>query len=408
MKKFLFVAIVIALLVATAVQTRARMAQPEQTSELFLPVVSSAYKMDVIPFAAGMEPPINATDIADPGDGRLFVVMKNGRILIADQNGNFAPQPLLDIHTEVDDVGFEKGMLGLAVHPNYAQNGYIYVNYTRTKQSVMKSRVSRFTVTNDFADPASEKILIEVEQPGQVHQAGALHFGPQDGYLYIALGDGGGTLSHANSQDGGTLLGKILRIDVDSGDPYAIPPANPFVDNPDMLDEIWAWGVRNPWRFSFDSATGDMYIADVGGSRWEEINFQPADSPGGENYGWPCFEGPVGWIQPDYCGAAENYVFPVHSYFHEQEPWHCSIIGGYVYHGSEYPDLSGQYLFTDYCANLIWGLYRDAEGNWNSQLWGSFGGNWHTFGERSDGELFLAAAENDTIFKIGALGENGR
>jgi len=239
-------------------------------------------------FASGFTRPV---DIAHADDSRLFVVEQAGYIYVVDELGTVSPAPFLDINTLVRSSGNEQGLLGLVFHPNYATNGFFYVNYTRNDGD---TRISRFNVSRtdpNNAVPTSEMVLLTISQLFGNHNGGDLNFGP-DGYLYIGLGDGGsGGDPQNNAQDSSTYLGKMLRIDVDGGSPYAIPSGNPFVSYSSTLDEIWAFGLRNPWRFSFDRLTGDLWIADVGQNVLEEINFQPANSGGGENYGWRCYEG---------------------------------------------------------------------------------------------------------------------
>lgn len=246
------------------------------------------------------------------------------------------------------------------------------------------------------ADLTTEQRILHLLLPSPRHHGGALQFGPLDGYLYISIGDG-----HAggdNAQSTNTLLGKILRIDVNNGSPYSKPPDNPFVSDNDSLDEIWALGLRNPWRISFDRVTGDMYIGDVGEFTWEEIDFIPSSSSGGENFGWPCMEGPVVYRQ-DTCDDSVNYTGPIFTYIHEAGA-HCAVTSGYVYRDSQIPELSGQFLLADLCATNLWSLTPDGEQGWIAQDWGPYGSQFTTFGERSDGELFLGAAANSNIYQI--------
>jgi hypothetical protein len=274
-------------------------------------------------------------------------------------------------------------------------------SFTRnTPPTGTSTQISRFEVSAgnaDIADPTSEVSILQVSQPVTNHNAGDLAFGP-DGYLYIPLGDGGGAGDpNDRAQDGSLLLGKMLRIDVDGGDPYSIPPDNPFVGNPEVLDEIWAIGFRNPWRFSFDRETGDMYIADVGQSSREEVDFQPFDSGGGENYGWRCYEGSLEY-NTDGCLAAENYVFPVTEYGHDQG---CSIAGGFVYRGKAFPRLEGSYSYGDFCSGNFWTLSPDGAGGWMSDLIGAFPISFSTFGEDADGEIYAADYAGGTIYLLG-------
>ena len=365
-------------------------------------------------FATGFNRP---TDIAHAGDTRLFVVEKGGLIRIVQSNGTVLTTPFLDITDRVYAPGGdndERGLLGLAFHPNYAGNGYFYVNYihndTPSCQSGSgtdcKTRISRFQVTANanIANPASETILLTVNQDFFNHNGGDLNFGP-DGYLYIGLGDGGSQNDPNNQgQDPNALLGKMLRIDVDSGSPYGIPGTNPFTQTAGTRDEIWALGLRNPWRFSFDRQTGDMYIGDVGQGSREEINRQQAGHSGGLNYGWRCYEG----NQPfntSGCGPIGNYTFPIHDY--PRSSGNCSVTGGYVYRGSQYPVMQGHYFFADFCSRRLWSLMSDGQGGWQLFTHGTVsagGSNLSptTFGENNAGELFVGGFRggSDAIFRI--------
>jgi glucose/arabinose dehydrogenase len=232
-------------------------------------------------------------------------------------------------------------------------------------------------------------------QPYANHNGGQLHFGP-DGYLYIGVGDGGSAGDPENNgQNPSTLLGTVLRIDVNGVEPYGIPATNPFLEDPEKADEIWAWGLRNPWRFSFDRLTGDMYLSDVGQRMWEEINFQPADSPGGENYGWNILEG-------EHCYETNNceplgMTYPVTEYSHS---FGCSITGGYVYRGTEFPSLTGNYFFADYCTGNIWSLVRQPDGSWSQALVLESGRTISSFGEDAAGNLYILDHTTGEILQI--------
>ncbi|MBF8285408.1 MAG: hypothetical protein HW378_4323 [Anaerolineales bacterium] len=259
---------------------------------------------------SGLDEPVDLKHAGD-GSGRLFVIEQPGRIRIV-ENGELLPDPFLDIEPLVNSRGNEQGLLGLAFYPDYAANGLFFVNYTDVNGDTV---VARYAVSADDpsrADPASAKIILQVDQPFPNHNGGDLVFGP-DGYLYIGLGDGGsGGDPQGNGQNLNALLGKMLRIDVNHGDPYAIPPDNPFAGRAGARPEIWAYGLRNPWRYSFDRATGDLYIADVGQNAYEEVDFQPADSRGGENYGWNKYEG----FHAYDGGATDGLTMPVAEYAH--------------------------------------------------------------------------------------------
>jgi glucose/arabinose dehydrogenase len=304
--------------------------------------------------ASGLTSPVFVT--YPPGDSaRLFIVEQVGRIKILESD-TLHTIPFLDISSKVT-YGGEQGLLGLAFHPDYGSNGYFYVDYTDT---LGDTRISRFEVSSnpDSADPGSEFLILTVDQPFGNHNGGMIVFGPDD-YLYIGMGDGGsGGDPQNNAQSDSTLLGKMLRIDVDGGTPYGIPVDNPFAGSGYPLDEIWAKGVRNPWRYSFDRQTGDMYIADVGQNTWEEIDFQSASSAGGENYGWRLMEGAHCYDPPTNCDPG-GLTYPIYEYSHGGTPFRCSITGGYVYRGSAIPGLPGTYFFADYCSDQIWSFRYD-------------------------------------------------
>jgi glucose/arabinose dehydrogenase len=323
-------------------------------------------------------------DIANAGDGsgRLFLVRQSGTIYI---NGEDPASPFLSIQNRVRDTGNEQGLLSVAFAPDFAASGYFYVWYTGGGGGMV---LSRFRVSDDpnVADPDSEQILLLVPQPFENHNGGRLQFGP-DGMLYLGLGDGGGSFDpDDNAQDGSTLLGKLIRLDVDPRNgSYAIPPDNPFVGNASVLDEIWALGLRNPWRIAFDPLTGDLFIADVGQNRLEEVNFQPSTSSGGENYGWDIMEASqcLGGGSCEQSGLA----LPVAEYDHDLG---CSITGGEVYRGSAYPNMVGLYFYGDYCSGRIWGLSREGD-TWNTALLADTPHNILTFGLGEDGSVYLAS-----------------
>jgi glucose/arabinose dehydrogenase len=300
--------------------------------------------------ASGFIRPVQVTHAGD-GSNRIFVVEQRGTIRII-QNGSVLPSPFLDLAALTQGVG-EQGLLGLAFHPEYATNGFLYVNYTRANDGT--TIVARYTVSStdpNSADPGSALILLSVDQPQGNHNGGQVAFGP-DGYLYIGMGDGGGSGDRSgHGQNPATLLGAILRIDVDGGSSYAIPPDNPYVGTAGR-DEIWGIGLRNPWRFSFDRLTGDLYIGDVGQNAWEAINYQAAGTPGGLNWGWNCLEGSHEY---DWTPACENIDFtdPIAEYSHSETGSRASVTGGFVYRGRRYPTLRGRYFYGDYVSGHIW------------------------------------------------------
>ncbi|MBP6184605.1 MAG: PQQ-dependent sugar dehydrogenase [Saprospiraceae bacterium] len=347
---------------------------------------------------------VNATfdrpvDIKNAGDNRLFIVEKIGRIQIMDLQGNKNPQPFLDISGIVNAAANERGLLGLAFHPDYDSTGYFFVNYTGAGGHTRISRFTRSAINPDFADPATEKLLLLVNQPFNNHNAGDLAFGP-DGYLYVGMGDGGSGGDPGNrSQNPQEYLGKMLRLDVDTGDPYAIPADNPFTSSIDTLPEIWSLGLRNPWRISFDRMTGDFWIADVGQDKWEEIDFEPAGSAGGRNYGWRCYEGFEAY-NTSGCGPQASYDPPVYAYANTGQIG-CSITGGYVYRGTKIPALYGKYVYTDFCTGFMWTLEPDGNGSWeNATLFKGKTQEYVAFGEDIFGELYVAGLGDGTIYKF--------
>jgi glucose/arabinose dehydrogenase len=346
-------------------------------------------------FASGLTSPVC---IVNAGDSRLFVADQRGYIRIVSSSGIISSQPFLDLTNRVA-YGGERGLLGIAFHPNYKANGYFYVNYIGNGDSTHISRFKVSTGDANVADPQSEVKLMTIFQPYQNHNGGDLNFGP-DGFLYIGLGDGGSGGDPGNrAQNPKEFLGKMLRIDVDHGNPYAIPATNPFYNSNTTKGEIWALGLRNPWRFSFDRLTGDLWIADVGQNVFEEIDFQSVDSKGGENYGWRCYEGNQIYNSSG-CSSADLMTFPIYTYPHGAE---CSLTGGYVYRGSALSPFYGYYFFADYCSDKIWTLHK-VSGNWVKEDFGQFTGNsFSTFGEDVSGQLNIAGVGSGKILKINDL-----
>jgi glucose/arabinose dehydrogenase len=346
----------------------------------------------------GLSQPTFVTHAGD-GTGRLFVVEKAGRIRIV-AGGTIQPQPFLDITDRVGSAGSEQGLFSVAFHPQYRANGLFFVDYTDQNGNTM---ISRFHISSDpnRADPSSETTVLTVDQPEANHNGGQLAFGP-NGYLYIGMGDGGGAGDRhgrqGNGQNGAALLGKILRIDVNGKAPYAIPPDNPFAGQAGMRPEIWATGVRNPWRFSFDRATGDLFIADVGQDRVEEVDFQPAHSRGGQNYGWRIMEGSECFNPSTGCSKS-NLTLPVAEYSHD---FGCTIIGGYRYRGKKIPTLDGIYLFGDYCSGRIWALTGDAQAGWTKTEVLQTKYSISSFGEDENGELYLLDLAGGGLYRFEA------
>jgi glucose/arabinose dehydrogenase len=324
---------------------------------------------------------VNAGD----GSGRLFAVEKVGRIQALSADG--ATRSLfVDLTDRVGSGASEQGLLGLAFAPDFAESGRFYINYTNRNGDTVVSRLT--TAADGNGDPASEEILLTLDQPATNHNGGNVIFGP-DGALWIGTGDGGAANDRfGNGQNPATLLGKMLRIDVSTDTGYAIPPDNPWIEadwnGQEVADETWAVGLRNPWRYSFDRATGDLWIADVGQNLWEEVNLVPAGSAGGLNFGWPIQEA-SSCFQSDNCDAS-GLVQPVLEYDHSG---HCSITGGYVYRGSAAPDAAGAYLFGDYCSGVVWAGVPAEGGAWQAVELLRSGMQISAFGEDEAGELYL-------------------
>lgn len=359
--------------------------------------------------ADGLVLPLYVTHAPNDND-RVFIVEKIGRIRIL-TGGTVLAAPFLDIEPRVGGgAGGERGLLGLTFHPDYSANGFFYVNYTNTGGNTV---IARYQVSTnaDVADENSEFILLTIAQPQTNHNGGWLDFGP-DGMLYIATGDGGASNDSGKGHTAGTgnaqditdnLLGKILRIDVDGGSPFAIPPDNPFVGATGD-DEIWSFGLRNPWRCAFDQQTGELFIADVGQNLWEEINVQPAGSAGGENWGWRCREG-MHDFNTQNCGGL-TLIEPIHEYDHEGN--RCSITGGEVYRGLAIPDLRGTYFFADFCSGQIWSFQFDGDVTGPIQERTAElapAGGLHisfisSFGRDARGELYICDMKDGEVYKI--------
>ncbi len=373
------------------------------------PTNPSELSIDVALVVGGMSRLVGITNAGD-GTDRLFLLEKVGRVRIV-VDGEVLTEPFLDITGRVASRANERGLLGIAFHPNYAENGLFYINYTTSVSGIAPgigegdTVVSRFEVSAEnpnLADSESESLVIAYEQPYPNHNGGHVLFGP-DGYLYIGAGDGGdGGDPENRAQNGRELLGKMLRIDVDVDEgvarPYTIPADNPFVDDPAFEDEIWAYGLRNPWRYAFDSLTGDLYIADVGQSALEEVNFQPADSIGGENYGWRIMEG-TSCFSPRTGCRMSGLVLPVAEYGREEG---VSVTGGEVYRGQDFPRLKGTYFYADYGRSNVWGLNRDSLGEWRDAIVGKFSFNPSSFGLDENGEIYVVsdAGGNSTLYKM--------
>jgi glucose/arabinose dehydrogenase len=357
------------------------------------PTISISKKIAIV------RKPTHITHAGD-GGGRLFLMEQEGRILIV-KNGALLKVPFLDIRDRVGCCG-ERGLLSMAFPPRYAQKQHFYVNYTDRSGDTVVARY-RTTKDPDRADAGSQEVVLIVKQPFANHNGGQLAFGP-DGYLYIGMGDGGAANDpFGNGQKPDTLLGKLLRIDVESGArPYMVPSSNPFVGREGVLPEIWASGLRNPWRFSFDRHTGNLFVADVGQNKYEEVNFRSSSSKGGENYGWNVMEG-MHCFRSKTCDSS-GLVIPVVEYNHKAG---CSVTGGMVYRGTAIPSLDGTYLYADYCSGRIWGL-RKSNGHWISTELADTELSISTFGEDEAGEIYVADHDSGSIYQITTttLGDN--
>ncbi len=359
---------------------------------------------------SGLSLPVHITH-ANDASGRLYVVEQRGVIKIISQGRQTLSDPFLDIRNRVASGG-EKGLLSLAFHPDYRKNGFFFVNYTQKIAGKLNTVISRFSRnTKDRADINSEVILLRISQPYDNHNGGQLAFG-QDGYLYIGMGDGGSQNDpHNNAQNPATLLGSLLRIDVNTSDdqtsvPYTIPQNNPFVGKKGFRGETWGYGLRNPWRFSFDALTGQLYLADVGQNDMEEINLIQR----GGNYGWNIMEGDICTPAVKAPCQRDGMIPPLHTYYHSKG---YSITGGFVYRGKEIPSLCGTYLYADYVTQRIWGMrhhdgkllaeaeiYRPSLTDKIARKLGKYNLNISSFGEDENFELYIAEHTSGKVFKI--------
>jgi glucose/arabinose dehydrogenase len=342
-------------------------------------------------FVTGLSSPVAMENPRD-GTERLFVLEQGGKIRII-QGGSLLPVPFLNV-TSIIESGGEEGLLGLAFHPSYAQNGRFFIDYTRRVSGQLQTVIAEYHVSStdpNKADPASGIEILVQDQPFDNHNGGQLAFGP-DGFLYIAFGDGGsGGDPFGNGQDLGTVLGKVLRIDIDSGSPYVIPPDNPFVNDPNARGEIWAYGFRNPWKFSFDRGSRRLYVGDVGQDKFEEVDIVTK----GSNYGWNVMEGFHCFEPPQGCDMT-GLTLPIAEYSHSEGE---AIIGGFVYRGSAIPGLRGVYVFGDYISGKIWGLKRSG-GGWHRVLLLSTGRFLSGFGQDTAGEIYVLDYNNGVVYRI--------
>ncbi len=357
-------------------------------ASIFSSFMFNAQSITLEEFATGFTAPV---EIVNANDARMFVVQQNGIIKILQANGTVNATNFLNIGSKIT-YGGERGLLGLAFHPQYPTNGYFFVYYNDTAGNITVARYTRSSTNPDVADPSTEKIILNIPKPFDNHNGGSIHFAP-DGYLWVVTGDGGsGGDPNNNAQNKNSLLGKLLRLDINSTGAYNIPPGNPFIGI-DGADEVWAYGLRNAWKFNFDTASGNVMIADVGQGQIEEINRMPL-TQAGINYGWRCYEGNNAYNTTG-CAAQSTMTFPVAAYDHSGGK--CSITGGYVYRGIQYPALQGRYFFADYCSTQIGSLNPDDSITWSAA---SPGNNFSTFGVNNQNELFAAALSSGKIFKI--------
>jgi glucose/arabinose dehydrogenase len=357
-------------------------------------------QVSLVRVTGGLDQPVAITNA---GDSRLFITQQTGKIVIWDGT-RILPAPFLDL-TSIISSGGERGLLSVAFHPRYRDNGRFYVYYTNKSGDIEIDRYTVSATNANVADPNSREPVLTIPHPVNAnHNGGQLQFGP-DGFLYAGTGDGGGGGDTPNNaQNTNILLGKLLRIDVDGGAPYAIPSGNPFANGTGGKPEIWAYGLRNPWRFSFDRVSGDLWIGDVGQNLWEEIDFQPSTSIGGENYGWRRMEATHCFNPSSNCQTSDM-TLPVAEYSHS---FGCSVTGGYRYHGTRYRRLQGLYFYSDYCSGTIWTLKQSADDSFSSQTQIDTNFAVSTFGEDNNGELYLADLAGGAIYQVtDALPDNG-
>ncbi|WP_077921532.1 sorbosone dehydrogenase family protein [Spirosoma sp. 209] len=372
---------------------------------LLTPVAAQTPVIQLTPYATGLFHPV---DLAAINASTFLVGQANGQVRLI-SNGTLNPTPYLDIGNLVQDLEYN-GIFGLCLHPNYASNGYLYVQYFRKSDKAgVVARYTRHATDPNRADPASALIILTIPYPGEGHRSGRMAFGP-DGYLYITTGDSErgdrGSIGDPNgyAQNLQSPFGKLLRIDVNSGSPYAIPPTNPYASPTDGVpDALYALGLRNPWRWSFDRLTGDLWIADVGQDGWDELNFMPAGASAPQNYGWRCYEGSHPYISTG-CTNTASFVTPLLDYpaYNNNGNRTASITGGFVYRGSRYPSLYGWYVYGDWSQGTIWTLRRNAAtGTYQNVTQAATVADLVSFGEGTDGELYVLSFQSGTIYQIG-------
>lgn len=346
----------------------------------------------------GLSSPVDITNAGD-GTNRLFIVEQGGRIRIY-TGGSLLPTPFLNISSIISSGG-ERGLLSLAFHPDYENNRYFFIYYTNLSGDITIARYQTQAGDPNLADATSGVVLLNIPKPFANHNGGDLNFGP-GGYLYFATGDGGSGGDPNNyAQTGTSLLGKMIRIDINNpgiSPYYSIPADNPYVTDPLIDDHIWTLGLRNPWRWSFDRATNDMWIADVGQGAWEEVNFRSAGTTGGINYGWRCYEGNAAYNTAG-CQPQSSYISPIFVYPHSFATGGFSVTGGFVYRGGEHASLQGYYVFADYVSGNVWMTNPNGAGGWNTTMQTGLPGNISSFGEAEDATLY-AVSLNGTVYKV--------
>jgi glucose/arabinose dehydrogenase len=371
--------------------------QPSVVDVRSAPAAPGSVRLRLVRTLTGLQSPLFLTNAGD-GSGHVFVVEQRGAVRIVAANGHLVRAPFLDIADRVSQDGGERGLLGLAFHPNYLHNGRFFVDYTDRNGDTVVSEFRRRD--SSHANPGSERVIMHIKQPYANHNGGMLAFAP-DGMLYVGMGDGGsGGDPQGNGQNRDVLLGKLLRVDVDGKKPYAIPSDSPFAGTAGTRPEIWAYGLRNPWRFSFDRTTGALFIGDVGQGNWEEIDVAAAGK-GGQDYGWNVMEGRHCFAPSSGCSRA-GLTLPVAEYGHDQG---CAVTGGYVYRGSTYPALAGIYLFGDYCTGRIWGLAAASavRGSASAAVLLDSGLRISSFGEDQKGELYVVDLDG-SVYRVTATG----
>lgn len=354
-------------------------------------------RLELVSYVTGLDRPTFLANAGD-GSGRLFITEKPGYVRLV-KDDVLQATPFLSITDRVDSGGSERGLLCIAFPPGYSTKGYFYVTYTNLDDNWVLSRFF-LTADPDVADPASEQVVLLIPHPDSlIHYGGQLAFGPTNGYLYVSVGDGGppDDIYH-HAQDPALLLGKLLRLDVETGSPltYTVPASNPFTQTVGYRPEVWALGLRNPWRFSFDRSTADLYIGDVGQAAREEIDWQPVASHGGENYGWSILEGTLCHDPATGCVPPPGYVPPVLEYDHTQG---CAVVGGDVYRGMRYAEMQGLYFYGDYCMGKVWGLQVNGE-NWENTLLITSTYNFSAFGQDEAGEVYILDIGGGTVYRI--------